>query len=438
MIEIIVPTLKSGLELAFLLAALAAYLTQTGRRGLLQPLRWGVLLGLAASPGLAYAIKFLLRREVVEGAISLLAAALTLGLVVWLGSSLKTARGDATRGSGQASRGLWVLLFGASVALAALTGLNVSGVIATKIFAQATGLLSTDQIARISVLLIGLALAALVWATLRKLVAGVSQRWVGRITMLILLILLVQESTTAVQIMLVQRILPLTDWLFRIIVPLVNNYSAFFYALFAGACALVLLADWEHHRQKRSLEGLNPAQKRKIRATSRRMGALILTVGALLALVIVVDGASAVYANYRPTLPPATPVAAQGDVVTIPVDSVSDGTLHFFSYEAADGTAIRFLVIHKGSGIFGVGLDACEICGVAGFRQEGKNVMCTRCGAAINVGTIGFAGGCNPIPFTHPSEGESHSPIPLSFTMQGESLAIPVDALEARKGIFSQ
>lgn len=54
-------------------------------------------------------------------------------------------------------------------------------------------------------------------------------------------------------------------------------------------------------------------------------------------------------------------------------------------------------MIRKGDGNYAVALDACQICGWAGYRQQGQNVICRNCGAAIYVPSIGQAGGCNPV-----------------------------------------
>ena len=54
-----------------------------------------------------------------------------------------------------------------------------------------------------------------------------------------------------------------------------------------------------------------------------------------------------------------------------------------------NGTVVRFLVIHKTNGDYAAALDACQICGRAGYRQEGQNVICRNCGASIYVPSIG-------------------------------------------------
>ena len=59
---------------------------------------------------------------------------------------------------------------------------------------------------------------------------------------------------------------------------------------------------------------------------------------------------------------------------------------------------IRFIVIKKpNSSSYGVGLDACDICGEAGYFEREGQIVCKRCDVVMNINTIGFKGGCNPI-----------------------------------------
>ncbi|MFH1647049.1 MAG: Fe-S-containing protein, partial [Chloroflexota bacterium] len=187
---------------------------------------------------------------------------------------------------------------------------------------------------------------------------------------------------------------------------------------------LVLLAAWERRRHRPALEGFNPAQRRKLRAGYRQRGALLTATVFLLSLVILAEGGAAILTNRSLELSPAEPVTAQEGRVAILVSSLGDGKLHRFSYQTSGGTAVRFLAVHKGSGVYGLGLDACEFCGVAGYRQEGKDVICNRCGAAINIVTMGFPGGCNPIP--------------LDGGPEGDNLVIPVEALEKAGKVFAR
>jgi uncharacterized membrane protein len=92
----------------------------------------------------------------------------------------------------------------------------------------------------------------------------------------------------------------------------------------------------------------------------------------------------------------ARSIEAAGDEVRIPLAEVSDSNLHIYSVDAS-GTNLRFLVIRKPNGSWGTALDACLICGMAGYRQDGSNVVCRNCSSAIYIPTIGQAGGCNPV-----------------------------------------
>ncbi len=82
------------------------------------------------------------------------------------------------------------------------------------------------------------------------------------------------------------------------------------------------------------------------------------------------------------------------------LETVSDGHLHRFGYTTAEGYPTRFIVVLKqeNTGNYGVGLDACEICGEAGYYEnKDSQVVCKKCGVVMNKTTIGMKGGCNPI-----------------------------------------
>ncbi len=91
-------------------------------------------------------------------------------------------------------------------------------------------------------------------------------------------------------------------------------------------------------------------------------------------------------------------------VATIKFSQISDGHLHRFEYTAKDGTVMRFIVIKKNGGAYGVGLDACDNCGDAGYYEKDGKIICKKCDVAINLATIGFQGGCNPVPFDYKVE----------------------------------
>ena len=108
--------------------------------------------------------------------------------------------------------------------------------------------------------------------------------------------------------------------------------------------------------------------------------------------------------NKVPTLSPPESYALVDGVATISFAQVEDGHLHRFEYTAKDGTVMRFIIIKKNGGAYGVGLDACENCGDAGYYEKDGKIICKKCDVAINLATIGFKGGCNPIPFPYESD----------------------------------
>ena len=117
---------------------------------------------------------------------------------------------------------------------------------------------------------------------------------------------------------------------------------------------------------------------------------------------------SATYLNYLITKPveltAAQPYQEEGNNIVIPLSEVDDGHLHRFSYKV-DGHDIRFIIVKKpNSTSYGIGLDACQICGIAGYYERKNDIVCKRCDVVMNKATIGFKGGCNPIPFEYKIE----------------------------------
>ncbi|MDP2729326.1 MAG: DUF2318 domain-containing protein [Dehalococcoidales bacterium] len=424
MLKLFVSVLQSSLMIAFVVAVVLAWLEAFGPRQLLPSVKSGLILALAASAGLTYGVETGLQREPVEGVISLLAVLSAVALALSITWSLNRNTNAYEVSGGDATSLLKRILTVLAVAALVLPlGLNVA-LSVSKLFAGGTGLVSTELVLRLAVVLLALAVSLMLAVILRRVVPQVRKSWLKVIALVVLLILALQESTTALQIGLVRGIVPPADWLFQPAVVLINNYYSFYYGLFAAVGIMILLVFWEQRRYKDKSEGLNPAQNRKLKASRRRMAAMTTAAAVLLGLAILVDGATAIYASRPLQLSPATVVTAQKGTVSIQVDSLSDGQLHRFSYETADGIVIRFLAVHKGSGVYGVGMDACTFCGAAGYRQDGENVICNRCQAAINAVTIGFPGGCNPIP--------------IDSQKNGDSLVIPVETLESVKGVFAR
>ena len=148
----------------------------------------------------------------------------------------------------------------------------------------------------------------------------------------------------------------------------------------------------------------NPAQLRKLKARNRHWRRV--AAGVLMCVVLCAVMLTAVKANdtrqVELSAPEAYTVDDEAGVVLVPMESVSDGHLHRFEYKTDKNINVRWIVVKKpGSASFGVGLDACEVCGNAGYFERGGQVICKRCDVVMNINTIGFKGGCNPIPMPY-------------------------------------
>ncbi|EIK81795.1 DUF2318 domain-containing protein [Gardnerella sp. KA00603] len=214
-----------------------------------------------------------------------------------------------------------------------------------------------------------------------------------------MIILLVQHVTSLLQIMQGSILLYIDDFSFSVLVWLINNNPLMIMTqisvfLIPAVASLVI-------GFKTAVVGENAAEIRTKRAFKRksRKSALAALLAAVTVILTLTVGVSIM--NIKPTLTPPEPYELHDGVATINFVQISDGHLHRFQYKAKDGTVMRFIIIKKNGGAYGVGLDACENCGDAGYYEKDGKIICRKCDVAINLATIGFKGGCNPIPFPY-------------------------------------
>jgi uncharacterized membrane protein len=215
--------------------------------------------------------------------------------------------------------------------------------------------------------------------------------------------------------------IPVQPWIFAVVVWGLNNETTALFALLV-VTAVLPIAAWRSSRRPPT-DYANPAELRTARArelTRRRFCEVALTGYVLAGLSVTVLRS---YNERRPTLSPAEPVAAEREEIAIPLERIADGHLHRFAYPASDGTEVRFIVIKKNAVAYGVGLDACQICGASGYAEHDGKVVCTLCDVVMNVATIGFKGGCNPIP--------------LAYTVAGGYLVVRAADLEDSRDVFA-
>jgi high-affinity iron transporter len=185
--------------------------------------------------------------------------------------------------------------------------------------------------------------------------------------------------------------------------PIVRN-EIFFFVVILGAAALVVLREWFGAKAPAPDAAANPAERRKREYEFRRQRRWSFAAAALCVAVVLSLTAEYVYARAANAPVHAKMLVGQNGHVRIPLSELTDSSLHYYTADV-DNTVIRFLVIHKTNGDYATALDACQICGAAGYRQEGQNIICRNCGAAIYVPSIGDSGGCNPIAVKSQVEG---------------------------------
>ena len=148
------------------------------------------------------------------------------------------------------------------------------------------------------------------------------------------------------------------------------------------------------------------AQLRKLRAGNRRRRRMAIAALVMILLFILTLTVVKAYDTREVELSAPEVYTVEGDTILIPTEAVNDGHLHRFEYTTERNVTIRWIVVKKpNSASFGVGFDACEVCGNAGYYERGSQVVCKRCDVVMNTNTIGFKGGCNPIPLAYEVNG---------------------------------
>lgn len=247
--------------------------------------------------------------------------------------------------------------------------------------------------------LLGLAAAVTVAAILRTMHASCPRIAFRLAALLMVVLLLVRHGVALVALMQTTGLVLLHGWAFRV---MALGYNADLILVLAQVLVFIipvlacLVAGW-----RMPVTGASTAEDRSRRAFRRRalasaVWSLVAMIGVTLALTV-----GTAKAHQVPVLSPPERYSLSADTATIRFSQVGDGHLHRFSYQAKDGTEMRFIIIRKNGAAYGVGLDACENCGDAGYYEKDGKIICKKCDVAINLATIGFKGGCNPVPLPY-------------------------------------
>lgn len=264
------------------------------------------------------------------------------------------------------------------------------------------------------------------WALYRGAAAR-GPRQVAAVLTGVLGLTILAQAVSVVQILLARRVIAVPRTVFQIVVWMLNHEVWLLFAVLSVSLVLPLATLVALRRRRAMLADpsgfANPAEHRSARsaAISRRRFCELAVVGAAAAVIAVTVGRS--YDERAPELSPPEPFTVDGEYVAVPFAQVDDGHLHRFAYQTTDGTEVRFIVIKKNQVAYGVGLDACEVCGPTGYYERDGKVVCKRCDVVMNIETIGFKGGCNPIP--------------LDYTVSNDHLRVLAKDLEDAANVFA-
>ncbi|MDR1612369.1 MAG: Fe-S-containing protein [Planctomycetota bacterium] len=208
-----------------------------------------------------------------------------------------------------------------------------------------------------------------------------------------------RQFLTILQILLGRNLIPRSPFLTGLIIAFLNRAEWFLFVLMAiGAAAAV--AVYLKNRAA-SFIAPNPALVRKLKAAARRQKRWCAVLGTVFVAALLSVTVGAAYENREVVLEPPKEMAVRDGMILLPLEMIDDGKLHRFRHEAPDGTEIRYIVIKKNETAFGVGLDACDVCGATGYYERNGQVVCILCDVVMNKSTIGFPGGCNPVPLSY-------------------------------------
>lgn len=279
---------------------------------------------------------------------------------------------------------------------------------------------STGFLIRLSGVVLAIILAIVLAFSAYLVVSKIRLGTAGHLVKAAFFVMAVQQATKILQTLLSKRIIVSRE-LFQVVKYTYNHQNIFTYCILLTVVFLPIVLWVRSFHVNEPYE--NPAQHRKIKArwrSIRRWSAALLVAMLLATLNITVIKS---YANRPVELSPVEECELRGDNLYISFDQVSDGHLHRFAYTTDDGITIRLIVIKKpNSSAYGIGLDACDICGETGYYERKGQVICNRCDVVMNINTIGFKGGCNPKV--------------IEYSIEDNNIVVPTSTLIEHKSDF--
>jgi high-affinity iron transporter len=384
--------LREGVEAALVVGIVLVYLNRTGRLNLVRWVWGGVLAAAASSLAIAIALeRWKVSEDGFEGVLLLFAAVFVVTMIVWMNRVARHLKKEIeTRVEKHAAKSQ----FSAGIGLAIFVFLMVVREGAELALILRAVELSTEGLAVWIGTLIGLGVAIAVGVFFFQGTLKISLGRFFAATSTILIIVAVQLALTGVHELSEAMWIPSSKIEMAYVGPIVRN-EFFFFTVILGTAALLVVREWMAARGGAAENVPDAVERRRIEWERRKRRRWAFASTFTCTAVILILAAEFAYTRVTAT-PEARSIQSENGIVRIPLAEISDPNLHIYSVDA-NGTNVRFLVIRKPNGSWGTALDACLICGTAGYRQDGSNVVCRNCASAIYIPTIGAAGGCNPV-----------------------------------------
>jgi high-affinity iron transporter len=401
MLQAFIITLREGVEAALIVGIVFAYLTKIGRVELKRTVFYALGSAVAASVlGAIILAHTQWNSDIFEGWVMLAAAVFVVSMIWFMHRTARTLKGDIESKvacyvceedeKGVSRLGLFFFVFLLVLREGVETVLILSAVS-----------LNSSEILSFTGTLLGVAVAVVFGVLFIRGSVRINLQRFFRVTTVILYFVAFQLVISGLHELSENGVLPSSTAEMRLIGPIVRNDLFFFVTMLALAGLMVLL-EYRRRAPIALAETASPAEKRKAAWTARREKMWMNAVVTTSFLFIFLSTAEFIYAKSATALSPTTPVTLVGSVVTLPTADINDDKLHRFGVILDDGkghsTQVRFLLYKKPDGKIVSVADACQICGPVGFYLSSQGIICKMCASPITPGSMGVAGGCNPIP----------------------------------------
>lgn len=400
MLQALVISLREGVEAALIIGITISYLTKIGRADLKKVVYWALAAAVGGSVVAAIALSSLtFPQEIFEGTVMLVAAFFVITMIWFMSRAAKTLKGDIEKKVGSfATTGSKVGLFLFVFLMVLREGVE------TVLILSAVSFTTTELLGFFGTLA-GIGVSVLFGVMFVRGSVRVNLKKFFKVTTVILVFVAIQLTISGIHELSEAGVVPSSRRQMAIIGPIVRNDIFFFVTMLALAALMILFES--RGRAEAKIEAASAAEQRKAAWSARRerLWSSAVYISAFVFIMLVT--AEFIYAKSTTALSPATEISLSNGKATIPTSDMHEGDLRRYTV-TIDGNTLRFLLYKKPDGKVAAVLDACAICGDAGFYNSGRQgITCKNCSAPVNPQTVGEGGGCNPIPFEATNDGSS-------------------------------